>query len=83
MNKIYTDTIAPGINWGLEARNFDVIHYREGGVERLYVFTHKLVNGTKYYTSTMISQSGTIIYELGVDIKGVVTNSQVTLSNGE
>lgn len=33
MRKIYTNTIAPGVYWGLKARNYGVIHYREGGLK--------------------------------------------------
>lgn len=41
MRKIYTNTIAPGVYWGLKARNYDVIHYREGGVERVYYLCNR------------------------------------------
>lgn len=79
MKKIYTNTIDPGVNWGLKARNYDAIHYREGGIERVYYFTHMLENGTKYFTSTMLGSSNVIIYEIGISVNGVVTNTQVNI----
>ena len=80
MTKIYTNTIAPGVNWGLKARNYDVIHYRETGVERVYYFTHTSSNGTKYFTSPMISSTDVIIYEIGIATDGVVNNTQVNIA---
>lgn len=80
MRKIYTNNIAPGVYWGLKARNYDVIHYRKGGVERVYYFTHTSSNGTKYFTSPMFSGTDVIIYEIGIATDGGVSNTHVNIA---